>query len=405
MASTDLTPAQPRRVVDGGGPNDPSQAGPLIRRPAELVELAEAVYRGVFGAGLVVASIATVYATVLGTLQPAGHRTVGVAVCSVLLLAQLLAIYQRRRLYAVLRRWPWLVLAPAVAVGVGAWATGSHNQQLFYVLTISIGVLGAAVPLRVVLAASLVAAAGMAGPHMTDGSWTVGVAVAAGILPPLFWLIVEQFARFILRLHQTHEPTPNRRPKRVQAWVDRPPSAGTPPAASTAHDEEPSNNGRVPLDARGADLTARQLEVVLLCAEGLKHDEIGSCLEIGAVQVGRHLRKACCRAGVGTNAELMAWAIGRGLIPRDDPSRSLVGDPQALDLPLSHALREDASVVAGAGPGARIVPPGHGRRCDCTELPQLVPRSPLSPALESPHLNRCSLGHAPRGVLSPRFAW
>lgn len=318
MASTELTPTKPTTVVEAGEPEDGNQAGPLIRRPAELVELAELVYRGVFSAGLLVASILTLYATALGALQPRQHRVVGIAVCALLLVGQLVATHQRRRLYPLLRRQAWLVLLPASAIGIGAWTAGAHNQQLFFVLAVLLSVLGAAVPLRWLGAASLVAAAGLAAPHITNGSWTIGVAVAAGILPPLFWLVIDQLVRFMLRLHQKLDQPSHRRPKRVRAWVERqwhaypmPPASETEPQA----DEAPEvNHAEVP-QARDVDLTARQLEVLLLCAEGLSNGEIGRCLEIGAVQVGRHLGNACDRAEVATNAELVAWAIDRDLIP------------------------------------------------------------------------------------------
>lgn len=294
-----------------------SIGGPLIRRPAELVELAELVYRGVFGFGLLVASIATLYATLLTMLQPAGERAVGVVVCSVLLAGQLLATQQRKRLYSQFRRRPWLLLLPGLAIGGGAWATGAHNEQLFYVLTILLGVLGVAVPLRIVAFASLIAAAGMAAPHISDGSWAIGASVAAGIVPSLFWLILEQLARFMLGLHQSHQsPRSQHRPKRVRAERQSSPTAQ--PAASSApapYDETREIGRGTALVSRETELTARQLEVLLLCAEGLKHDQIGACLEIGAVQVGRHLRCGCERAGVATHPELVAWAICRGLIP------------------------------------------------------------------------------------------
>jgi DNA-binding CsgD family transcriptional regulator len=191
-------------------------------------------------------------------------------------------------------------------------------------LTILLGVLGAAVPLRVVATASAVAAAGMAVPHISDGSWTIGVAVAAGLLPPLFWLILEQVAGFMLRLHRSHESSLRHPPKRVWVWVDWRPAAHTAAARDSADplEEEATavgaNTAAVP---HGVELTARQLEVLLLCAEGLKHEEIGDCLQIGAVQVGRHLGRARQRAEVATNAELVAWAVGRGLIPRGKPKK------------------------------------------------------------------------------------
>ncbi len=179
--------------------------------------------------------------------------------------------------------------------------------------------LGPAVPLRVVACASLIAAAGMGAPHITDGSWTIGPAVAAGLLPPLFWLIIEQLARFMLRLHQSKPQRTRRQPRRVRVWVERQPPAHPPPESSAQQQpEEAQDTGDAAVERHPVDLTARQLEVLLLCAEGLKHEEIAACLQIGAVQVGRHLRNARKRAEVATNAELVAWGIARALIPCEE---------------------------------------------------------------------------------------
>ena len=239
-------------------------------------------------------------------------------VCSVLLLGQVLAIRERRRLYPLLKHRPWLMLLPALTIGVGALVTGVHNEQLFYVLAFLLGVLGPAVPLRVVALASFVAAAGMAIPHITDGSWTIGPAVGAGLLPPLFWLIIEQLARFMLHLHQSRPEPTRRQPRRVRVWVEREaPADHSPPDSDAAQppEEEAPETGGAALEQPQVDLTARQLEVLLLCAEGLTNREIGDCLQIGAVQVGRHLRNARKGSDVATNAKGVAWGIARAVIP------------------------------------------------------------------------------------------
>ena len=174
-------------------------------------------------------------------------------------------------------------------------ASPNGRCQLFYVLTILLGVLGAAVPFRVIAAASLVAATGMAAPHITDGSWTIGLAVGAGLLPPLFWLILDQFARFMLRLHRptSLERDPRDPPVRVRT------SAYPEPARAVSGDEaRPSDTHADDVTvfdwaqfARDT-LTSRQHEVVLLVAEGLRNVEIARCLGISATQVGRHLHNA-----------------------------------------------------------------------------------------------------------------
>jgi DNA-binding CsgD family transcriptional regulator len=320
MASTDLTPIRPAAAATVAKKASAADDR-LIRRPAELVELAELVYRGVFAAGLGVAAMAALYATLLSALQPAGQRAVAGAVCAAILLGELVALHQRSRLYPALRTSPWLGLIPALAIGAGAWAAGERNQQLFYVLTILMGTLGAALPLRATTLASLAAAGGLALPHVIDGSWAIGESVAAGLLPPLLWLILEQLAQFMLRLHQAPDSTIQSRPAHDAASVRgrsrrhrRPGARSGPSRAPLALDR-----GGLSHADRTSNLTARQVEVLLLSAEGLLHREIAEVLQIGTVQPGRILARARAKVGVTTDAELVAWAIREKLIPTVGP--------------------------------------------------------------------------------------
>ena len=66
----------------------------------------------------------------------------------------------------------------------------------------------------------------------------------------------------------------------------------------------------------GVRLTSRQLQVILLACEGLRHNDIGACLGIGAAQVRRHLEKARERTGSASTPQLIAWAYRKGLVPR-----------------------------------------------------------------------------------------
>jgi len=316
MASTELTPLE--RGPDGDGELEPRAGGPLIRRPADLVELAELTYRGIFSAGLAVACIATVYAAGLALLQPPGHQATGFAVAALLVLAEGAALWQRVRLYWLLRSRPVLLLVAGVLIGAGSWAMGSRNQQMFFPLAMLIGSLGVAVSLRLVTVTSLLAAAGIAAPHVVNGNWMIGNALGAGVLPPLFWLIVEQLARFMLRLNRALESDRVRPPARirVRAWVHRQPDASKAAAKEEQRRGGGSDTAAIATGEIDPDaLTSRQREVVLLVAEGLQNVEIGRCLGIGAAQVGRHLGNARKRIDVASDAELMAWAKRHRIVP------------------------------------------------------------------------------------------
>jgi DNA-binding NarL/FixJ family response regulator len=65
--------------------------------------------------------------------------------------------------------------------------------------------------------------------------------------------------------------------------------------------------------ARSA-LTERELDVLRLLADGLRHEEIGRRLGIGSETVRTHLRKASDRLGAATRTQAVATALREGLI-------------------------------------------------------------------------------------------
>jgi DNA-binding NarL/FixJ family response regulator len=64
----------------------------------------------------------------------------------------------------------------------------------------------------------------------------------------------------------------------------------------------------------GSALTERELEVLRLLADGLRHEEIGLRLGIGSETVRTHLRKASDRLGASTRTQAVATALRLGLI-------------------------------------------------------------------------------------------
>src|SRR5262249_22607610 len=61
-------------------------------------------------------------------------------------------------------------------------------------------------------------------------------------------------------------------------------------------------------------LTQRELDVLLLLAEGLPHEEIGRRLGISSETVRTHLRKASNRLDASTRTQAVATALRLGLI-------------------------------------------------------------------------------------------
>jgi DNA-binding CsgD family transcriptional regulator len=69
-------------------------------------------------------------------------------------------------------------------------------------------------------------------------------------------------------------------------------------------------------------LTARQLQVVALLADGLRYRDVAACLSITEGQVQRHVARAVERLDVHTANELVAVAVAEGLVPDADASDS-----------------------------------------------------------------------------------
>lgn len=64
-----------------------------------------------------------------------------------------------------------------------------------------------------------------------------------------------------------------------------------------------------------ARLSARQSQVVVLLADGLRYRDIAACLSISERQVQRHVGEAVARLGVRNAYELTALAVSEGIVP------------------------------------------------------------------------------------------
>ncbi|MDQ3850557.1 MAG: helix-turn-helix transcriptional regulator [Actinomycetota bacterium] len=188
-----------------------------------------------------------------------------------------------------------------------------------------------------------------------------------------FWsaavcVCTDRLAAYLLRLNATTAPR-RRRPRRVAAWTPGPAhaehtvhedattNAGPPasassarllagdvPPATTADDEMAAMDDRATTDR----LTARQLQVVALLADGLRYREVAACLSISARQVQRHVAQAAARLGVHGVYELAAIAVSEGIVP--DPTRLRGNASSAQD---AHGHGSRGGHARGSPPTAR----------------------------------------------------
>jgi DNA-binding CsgD family transcriptional regulator len=182
------------------------------------------------------------------------------------------------------------------------------------------------VPLRralsyclVVLLANLAAHALSGGLDDTPPETIIGLWIGFVFWSSAFAVFTERFAAYVLRLNAPAAPEAQRSPKPV-ASVDAEASDATRSAGDRADVETPSvapaDDGASRGEGSIGGLTARQLQVVALLADGLRYDEVAACLAISERQVQRHVGNAIERLGLRNANALVAVAVADGLVPR-----------------------------------------------------------------------------------------
>lgn len=324
MASRGLV-AEPEVAGEASVDSASVHRAPVVfRRPSELAVLSDTLIRSVFSAGLLVACIFTAYGAILSAGQSGDRQVQGVVSCMVIFGLELAALAKHRLVYAFLRRHEVAILFPAVIVGAGGWLTGANNDQYFFVLPILLGVIGVAVGFRWVCAAAFVASAGLLAPAPSDSEQVITAAFSL-VVPPIYWLTVDSLARFMLHL------------QRIVSLASNPPASSADssrPAGSRERSERPNEPAQISERANSlhdwelqkvratervaqseVKLTARQLQAVFYCCDGLSDAEISDAMAVSVRQVRRFLDQARERAKCETREQLAAWAITLQLIP------------------------------------------------------------------------------------------
>jgi DNA-binding CsgD family transcriptional regulator len=305
----------------------PADRRTLVRCGAELVELSERFYRAIFIGAVVFVALASIAALALLPLRqsvPPGGPPATVVLAVLLVVAASASVWRAGAAYRLVRRWTAIEVA-LVAIAA-ALVVYPLNSELWWPSCALVMLLATIVPLRrtatycaIVLIANLAS-------HLADGdlSHTPAVAIIGLWIGFPFWaatfaLITERLVGHILWLNAT--PTTPLAPLRVGVWAPVASSETT----GRGHDEPPASPsipGHVPAlppEAGVIDrLTARQLQVVALLADGLRYADVAACLSISVRQVERHVANAIARAGVRSVNELVAAAAREGLVPKGD---------------------------------------------------------------------------------------
>lgn len=294
----------------------------LARGGAELVELSERFFRGVFIGAVISVSLASIAALALlptrNSVDSAGPP-VTVALTALLIASAPLAIWKAAPLYRTLRRRPRLeLIVLALAAALLAYPLRS---ELWWPACGLLMLLAMLAPLGRALAYCLAALLVNVAAHIVAGDLidappvtVIGLWIGLVFWTATFGLITNRLATAILRMNipapKVHEPS---EPVRVSAW------SPSPQADAAGVDEVPALDDEGPVAAATSRLTARQLQVVALLADGLRYRDIAACLSISVRQVQRHVSNAIRRIGVEGAGELVAVAVAEGMVPaRDD---------------------------------------------------------------------------------------
>jgi DNA-binding CsgD family transcriptional regulator len=336
------SPAKPprRRTARARHPgNDepkPGEDGDRVRCGAELVAVSEHFNHWVFVIALGFVAISTFAALVFLPMRPSTGAARSLAPAAAAALAVLaltaVAMCRARDVYLVLRRHPALELVGVVIAALLISVASPLRNELWWSAGAILVVIAVLAPLRRALLYCLLALGANLAAHLAAGDLreTPTVAILGLWIALPFWtavaaVIPERMAAHLMCLNATRRPA--RGPAlRVNAWITTPaPRPGRAKPPTRQKDDAGPTPGSVPrVTSGGSDrmgrLTARQLQVVALLADGHRYRAIAACLSISPNQVERHVRNAVDRLAVHSPAELVAAAVAEGILPTPPPA-------------------------------------------------------------------------------------
>jgi DNA-binding CsgD family transcriptional regulator len=323
-ADRDVLAAAPRPVP----PSVVQRSGDaLVRSGAELVALSERFYGGVFVGAIGFVGLAALAALVLLPVRefPSGALVVVAYLATGLLVAAaLLAGFRAQPLYCALRRWPQLQLG-LVIVAAALVASPQMSSELWWPSCAILMALALVTSLRRTLAYCLVVLGTNLAGHLVaaDLGDTHAVTIIGLWIGYPLWLLAitilsDRLVSHVLRVNVAPARAAGREPPQRVPVSD--PEPARPPApraaevvvASAGNDEAPR---AAPSAVTTRRLTARQLQVVALLADGLRQREVAACLSISERQVQRHIADAVARLGLRSAYELAALAVSEGIVP------------------------------------------------------------------------------------------
>jgi DNA-binding CsgD family transcriptional regulator len=313
-----------QRARDGGGAIE--DGGQRSLCAAELVEVSERFYQWIFLCALTFVGVATVAALVFLPLRASassgGPPASAVAAGVIVLCLTLIVSWRSHQIYRAVRHQPQLELVPVAIAALLMSVVSPMRNELWWSACGILVVVATIVPLRRALLYSVGVLTANLAAHLLAGDLhsTAAVAIVGLWIGLPFWtamasVIPDRMAAHILRLNTNRRLAPAP-PVPVRAWTEPDRRADDSRATPDQDDDTPHvpqpNTTPAPLGT--GPLTARQLQVVALLADGHRHRSIAACLSISPDQVQRHVKNAVDRLGVRSSNELIAVAVAEGLV-------------------------------------------------------------------------------------------
>jgi DNA-binding CsgD family transcriptional regulator len=315
---------------------------PPIHSGAELVALAERFNYGVFLGALGFIALSTLMALAFLPLRSSADHgkppLPAVAAAILVLVLAALAAWRASDVDRLLRRRPALEFVPVLIAAALLSVASPLRNELWWSACAILMALALRISLRRALLYSLVVLLANLIAHASANDWAdtsprgiIGLWIGLPFWTAMAAIVPQRMASHILRLN-AERTRPRRSVRRVPA--------GSPDGSDVAPRRDDGRttdaNGSVPssdrpttgLDAppttgsaRMSRLTSRQLEVVVLLADGQRYEQIGACLAITPGQVYRHARNAIVRLGLENVNQLVAIAVAEGVARPSAPEQ------------------------------------------------------------------------------------
>lgn len=304
-------------------PKGPLRCAPIETADVAVANVLERFYRGLFRAAIVAVAGACLWALWNEWVNPwHDDHLQSTAIALALLAGTGLAAWRSDRLYELLRARPAWSLVPAAVATVAIWIDGSQGSELFIVSLLVLAPISVPTDTRwTVGAAAFMTAGYIVGlVVVNDVSWARLEALdeadtqlqhAFAYVPVslLFAYPLEKGASFVARSSQIVDDERGRlemqlKRARLQARTAK---LGTP---------EPDADAAAPDGARPTDeLSAREVEVCQLVAEGLSNADIAERLYLSPRTVQSHIANAMSKTGASSRTQLAVMMIRDGLAP------------------------------------------------------------------------------------------